>query len=146
MSDSMILSYFEIVTDVAMEEIEAMQEELKQGANPRDLKARLAHTVVTQFIGEAEADAAQAHFEQVFTRHEMPEDIEEYKLSVQENIVDVLVNTKLAQSKTEARRLIGEGAIKVDQNPVKDVEAELVGTEEGVVLQRGKRHFIKLVS
>lgn len=145
MADSMIISYFEIATDVSMDEIEGMKVQLEKGVNPRDLKAKLAHTIVEQFIGAEEADQAAEHFEKVFKQHEIPMDIEEYTIATPQNIVDVLVKTGLTSSKSEARRMIDQGAIKIDQVAVTSLDTEVAGTEDGVVLQRGKRQFIKLV-
>lgn len=145
MDDSMILSYFELVTDMPMEEIEGKKLAMEQGMNPRDVKAELAHMVVTQFHDEAVADGAAEHFKTVFQKGEMPEDMKEVSLPDEKNIVDVLVETELVSSKSEARRMIEQKAIKVDGTAVTSVDTTVIGSADGVVLQRGKRHFVRLV-
>lgn len=145
MNDSMILPYFEIVTDVSMDDIEGMKVQLKNGTNPRDLKAKLAHAIVTQFASAKDADAAAEHFEKVFRQHETPEDMKEFKIAKPASILDVLVSTELVGSKGEARRMIEQAAIKVDGVTVSGIETTVVGSEKGVILQRGKRQFVRLV-
>lgn len=145
MSDSMIISYFEIATDVSTDEIEGMKVQLEKGVNPRDLKAKLARTVVLQFHDEEAAEQAEARFEKVFQRHEVPENIPQLEVASPTSIVDVLVDAELASSKSEARRLIEQGAVKLGDVPVPSIDTEIEGTPEGIVLQKGKRHFVRLV-
>ncbi|MDP2631363.1 MAG: tyrosine--tRNA ligase [Candidatus Uhrbacteria bacterium] len=145
MADDMILSYFELATEVPMEEIEGMRLALKKGMNPRDVKARLAQTVVVANHGEKAAEVASAHFDTVFRQHDAPEDIIEFNLEKSQNIVEVLVNTKLALSKSEARRLLAQKAIKLDGVVVTGQDINVDGSAEGTILQRGKRQFVRLV-
>ena len=145
MHDSMILPYFELLTDVAMEEVEGMRVAMEGGLNPRDVKARLARRVVTMFHSEAAADGAQAHFETVFQKHEMPSEMEVFTFEGPKPIIEALTTTALVDSKSEARRLIDQKAIKIDGTVVTSLDQTVVGTAEGVVLQRGKRRFVKLI-
>lgn len=145
MDDSMILPYFEIATDVDMAEIEGMKIQLDNGVNPRDLKARLASTIVAMYYSEEEAKKAAEAFDSVFRDKAMPEDMAEYKVAEPSSIVDVLVFAGLANSKSEARRQIEQGAVKVDGVRVESIDTNIEGTEDGVVLQKGKRHFVKIV-
>jgi tyrosyl-tRNA synthetase len=145
MDDSMILPYFELATDVSQDEIAGMKVQLKKGVNPRDLKAKLAYIVVETYIGSKEADAAGVHFDRVFKRHEIPEDLLQVSVSKKMNIIDALVKAGLVDSKSDARRQINQGAIKVDGVVVTSLETELRGSAEGIVLQRGKRRFVRLV-
>jgi tyrosyl-tRNA synthetase len=91
MSDSMILPYFEIITDVPMEEIEGMKIQMQAGTNPRDLKMKLAAEVVTMFHGKAAAKRAAKHFSTVFQQHEQPAEIVDFPILAPTNILDVLV-------------------------------------------------------
>ncbi|MFA6522407.1 MAG: tyrosine--tRNA ligase [Patescibacteria group bacterium] len=143
MDDSMILPYFDLATDVSKEEVEGMKVQLEQGVNPRDLKARLAKEIVTMYHGAKAADVAEEAFVSLFQHHEQPEEIAEFSLTLPIGIVDALVETHLASSKGEARRLIAQQAVKIDGVVIGD-EAFTVETY-GVVLQRGKRNFAKLV-
>ena len=146
MHDSMILSYFEFATDLPLEEIQGMKLQMEQGVNPRDIKAKLAATIVGMFHSPEAAGAAASHFNRLFREGDVPEDMDEVKLAGEVNIVDVLVDTGLASSKTEARRFVEQKAIKIDGTPVTSLETNVKGTSDGVVLQRGKRRFVKLVS
>ncbi len=145
MDDSMILPYFEIATDVSAEEIEGMKIQLNQGVNPRDLKAKLAATIVGMYYDEATAAKAAENFSAVFQQGALPEEMTEYKVNEATSIIDVLVFSGLAASKSEARRQIEQGAVKLDGVRVDSIDTKVVGSEAGVVLQKGKRHFARLV-
>lgn len=145
MHDSMILPYFELVTDVPMEEIEGMKLAMERGMNPRDVKMRLAHTVVAMFHDAEAASRAKQQFESVFQKGDLPEVMPEMHLGRPMNIVDVLVQAQLVSSRSDAKRMLEQKAVKVDGVVVEDAETELAGTAEGVILQRGKRQFVKLV-
>jgi tyrosyl-tRNA synthetase len=146
MNDSMILPYFELATEFSLEEIDGMRIQMEQGVNPRDIKARLAGTIVEMYYDSESAINAASHFDTVFRKNEAPEDLEEVVVKDPVNIVDLLVSTGLASSKTEARRFVEQKAIKVDGTPLTSLQTELAGTKDGIVLQRGKRRFVKLVS
>ncbi len=140
--DELILSGFELVTDVAMDEIKSIEKEMKKGANPRDIKARLAREVVTGFYNEKDAQAASDRFDQQFKEGDKPEEIPEFKIKKDMTIIDVLVGSGLAKSKSEARRLIDGKGVKVDDKVVEDYEHKV---DSNQVVQKGKRHFIKLI-
>jgi tyrosyl-tRNA synthetase len=141
-TDGMIVSGFEILTT---EDYAAVQKELDSGVNPRELKARLARTIVTQYFDEAEAQAASERFDQLFQKKETPDEILEHKISGSMSIVDVLVDSELAKSKGDARRLIEGGGVKVNEVVVEDPEQMIESTNEGVVIQKGKRHFVRII-
>lgn len=143
--DELIVKYFWLCTDVSKAKIDAMEKEMKAGANPRDFKMALGRELVTMYHGEDAAKDAEAAFISQFQKGAMPEDIEEVTLSKKKwALVDLLIETKLVKSKSDARRLIKEGAVKLNGEPVKNIEAE-VTVKTGDVLQKGKRDFRKLV-
>ncbi len=147
--DELVLEYFMCATRVEMAEITAMQEQLAGGTNPRDLKMRLGRELVTMYHGADAAAAAEEHFKTVHQQGGVPEDIPEMKVDwTQAPLVDVLVESKLCSSKSDARRQITEGGVKVDGVVVEDVGAmvDLSGKSEGVLVQKGKRWFVKIVS
>lgn len=146
MDDSMILPYFELATDVDLDEINGMKLAMKKGMNPRDVKAKLATTIVTMFHSKKAAEEASKNFDALFKDHAAPENMPKIKVLKHTNIIEFLVDAKMASSKTEARRLIGEGAIKLDGVRVDSTDQDIFGTKEGVVVQRGKRRFIKVVN
>ncbi len=145
MADSMILPYFELVTDVPMEEIEGMKLQMNAGTNPRDLKMRLAEEVVTKFHSAAAAKRAAKHFSTVFQAHEQPADMSELKVSSPKNILDVLVEAKLATSRSEAKQLIAGGGVRLGDKVVSDPGMNVDSSQLPQVLQKGKRHFVRLV-
>jgi tyrosyl-tRNA synthetase len=145
MSDSMILPYFEIITDVPMEEIEGMKIQMQAGTNPRDLKMKLAAEVVTMFHGKAAAKRAAKHFSTVFQQHEQPAEIVDFPILAPTNILDVLVAAKLASSRGEGKQLIAGGGVRIDDVTVTDMGMMIDPTKLPAVLQKGKRFFVRLV-
>jgi tyrosyl-tRNA synthetase len=138
--DEMIVSGFEIVTRVPEERIAEVKKELASGANPRDLKIELARVVVALLRGEESAVAAEENFIKIFSDKEKPADIPEIKVS-DSNILEVLVAVKFATSKAEARRLLAQNGVKVNDEVVTDIEFEV---PTGAVVQKGKRFFVKI--
>ena len=112
--DSLMMDYFELVTDVADNELAELKQALdNDNINPMDLKKRLAREIVGQLYSEKDVTEAEGHFARVVQRKEEPEDIELGTKS-EGNLRDYLVNNKLAKSKMEAKRLIEQGAVYVD--------------------------------
>ncbi len=145
MSDAVLPLYFEVLTDVPMDEIRAMREAMAQGAaNPRDLKMRLANLIVGEFHDEEAARVAEAEFRKVFQQRELPTDIPEHHIPAPSNIVEVLFAAGLAPSKSEARRLIDGGGVRLNGEKVPGVDTVVTpGGEQ--ILQVGKRRFVKIV-
>ena len=141
--DGMIMSGFEILTDLSSAELRVVSRGLSsETLNPRDAKDQLARLIVASFHGQAAATAAAEGFVKLFQKHETPEDMPELKLSGPTKVVDALVASGAVASKSDARRQMEQGGVKVDGDTVTDVEAEVT---PGSILQKGKRHFVKLV-
>lgn len=139
-SDDLIVKYFEHATKVTLGDVKKFDSELKAGANPRDIKKRLAEEIVTLYHDKKSAQAASKEWEKVFSNKEKPSEIIELKVK-SKNIVDILVETKLASSKSEAKRLIEQKGVKVD---------DLIALEEtkivsGNLIQVGKRKFVRIL-
>ncbi len=142
--DELIVRYFWLCTDKSKKEIDAMEKAMKDGANPRDFKMALGREIVTIYHNEAAAKDAEAAFIAQFQKGAMPEDIEVVALKQKKwNLVDLLVETKLVKSKSDAKRLIKEGAVKLNGEPIKEMDAE-VTLKSGDVVQKGKREFRKV--
>ena len=145
--DELMMRYFMLVTDMSIEEQEQLSKELESGvAHPRDVKMKLAHTIVRLYHGEEAANFGQDEFVRVFQKHAMPTDIPEYKVAFTEEPVFVpqlLSDAGLTASNGEARRSIKAGAFKIDGEKCND---EHIVLKDGMVLQVGKRKFIKIVS
>ena len=106
----------------------------------------LAYKIVEMYHGVGGAIKAEEQFKQIFEEKLNPDDIPVFK-TTKRNIVEVLLVTKLASSKSEARRLLAQGGVKVDTKKVAD-ENYTIGKvdKDGVVIQKGKRHFAKVVN
>ena len=145
--DTLIYRYYELLTDVSNDELESIKTSLVTGSvNPRDLKMKLAKTIVNQYYGEEIAQKAEQEFVNVVQKKAIPDDIKEQKQAEGELLTDIAVALGFVPSKGEAKRLIQGGGIKLDGEKVSDVQAKLdYAGKESVVLQVGKRNFIKLV-
>ena len=145
--DELMMRYFMLVTDMSIEEQEQLAKDLESGtAHPRDVKMKLAHTIVRLYHGEEAANFGQEEFVRVFQKHAMPTDIPEYKVAITEEPVFVpqlLSDAGLTASNGEARRSIKAGAFKIDGEKCNE---EHILLKDGMVLQVGKRKFIKIVS
>lgn len=142
--DPLIVRYFELVTDVPLAEIRAMERDMEAGQlNPRDAKMRLAREIVRLYHGPAAAEAAEAHFRRVFQQRELPEEMPEARVAPELGIVEMLCAAGLASSKSEARRLVAEGAVRLDGVRVAGIEGD-VAWQDGSVLQVGRRRFVRL--
>lgn len=142
LSDDLIINYFEHCTRVPMEQIKEYKEELqREKINPRDIKLKLAYEITKMYCGEKKAVEAQKFFINVFQKKKVPTQIPEMKLA-NKDIIEILVQGKLAKSKSEARKLINQRGIKVDSKTIRSVEDII---KSGSVVQKGKRHFIKII-
>lgn len=143
--DEIIIHYFELCTDYDLDQIKAIEESLASGANPRDVKASLAHEITQVYHGKKEADAAAKKFDQTFKEKKIPKDIPVLEVTDDRlELVWLLVASELAGSKTEARRLIEQGGVKIEGAVIGDVNATLnLGKE--TVIQVGKRKFLKVI-
>ena len=114
--------------------------------NPRDAKMRLAFEITKIYHGEKAAKNAEENFVQTFQKREVPNEIPKFNVRKGANIVDVLVESKLAKSKSEARRAISQGSIKVNGKKISesDIDSPLVVSEK-VIVQKGKRYFLELI-
>ncbi len=141
MPDNLITLYMECCTDIPMSEVAASEKALAGGKeNPKHLKMRLAREIVTMYHSAADAKAAEEAFENVFKNKGVPDDMPEYKAKKGESLIDALVASGSCASKSEARRLIEQGGIKVNDKTVTDVNAK---AEQGIT-KVGKRKFVKV--
>lgn len=153
--DSLILHYFELVTDVPEQELEEFRQGLKdETINPMMLKKRLAREIVTQLHGHQAASQAEEYFVKVFEKRGVPEEIPEYRLSFNElapqqieytgiDISRLLVATGLAKSRSEANRLIGQGAVVIDG---KKATSHIAPVQSGSIIKVGRRRFTKVIN
>ena len=145
--DTLIYRYYELLTDISNDDLEQIKVTiLNKKANPRDLKMKLAKMIVEQYYGSTIAQKAEDEFVNVVQKKGVPDDVKEVKQPAGELLTDIAVNLSLVPSKGEAKRLIQGGGMKLDGEKVSDVQAKLeYGDKTSVVLQVGKRNFVKLV-
>lgn len=147
--DELIIRYFELVTDEHPDSIEAMKSDIEQDkVNPRDLKMKLAKEVVKLYHGEEKALEAEQYFKSVFQKKNIPDDIAEMEVSIEESeeglffIPKIVTGLKLSSSTSEARRLLKQGGIKLNGEKV---ENDKIALQTGDIIQVGKRKFAKII-
>jgi tyrosyl-tRNA synthetase len=142
--DEAMPGYFNLVTRWSPQKIEQIEAALADGSlHPRDAKMQLAWEIADAFHGAGAADAAQEHFRTVFQKRELPDDMPERALSEAVNVVDLIFDAGMAPSKSQARRLVQQGAVRLDGEQVSSIET-LVEPREAV-LRVGKRRFLRIV-
>lgn len=146
--DALMVRYYELVTDVSLEELDNIRTGLENGTlHPRDTKMRLAHTLVRLYHGEAMADQAQNEFIKVFQQGELPDDIPEFQFEQQTEAIwlpKLLTQLMLASSSSEAKRAVQQGSVKINGEKITDTDAKLT-VADGMIVQVGKRKFAKIV-
>jgi tyrosyl-tRNA synthetase len=145
--DELIVKYWRLGLDTPAEKLAEVERALASGENPRDWKRALAHALVAEYHGPAEADAAEAHFDRLFVRHDLPEEIPEVtvKLGTEDEppLPWVLRAAGLASSISDGRRLIEQGGVTLDGERVKDPNLKL-SPDRSVLIQVGKRRFARV--
>lgn len=144
--DTSIRSYFELCTDVSMAEIKQMEKNMQASAeNPRDLKLRLAEEIVKIYHGENEAQKAKEYFVSTFSKKETPADILEIKIEEDFiSLLDFIVLSGNAKSKSEARRKVEQGGVEMDGQKIEDWKIVLDKSKNNSTLKIGKFGFVKI--
>ncbi|HEY7784937.1 MAG TPA: tyrosine--tRNA ligase [Pyrinomonadaceae bacterium] len=148
-SDELMWRYYELLTDLTTAEIASLKTAAKSGVrNPRDIKADLAKRIVTDFHSAKAAEDAEEDFVRRFRKKEIPDEVEELSLPLDEYRLPRLLTevAGLAASVAEARRLITQGAVRVDGQRVEDTNflVDLKNPGNAVLLQVGKRRFVRV--
>ena len=149
--DHAMISYFETLTDVPLAEMEEFRRKMAGGSlNPRNVKLRMAREIVSGFHSVAEARVAEEAFMRQFSERKLPTDIPEYQLGEPTNIITFMVDTKLASSKSEARRVVQQGGVSFfprgeagEAERVKNVDF-VVPVIDGAIIKVGKLHYMRL--
>lgn len=144
-SDGLIVHGFELLTDVDLNEIEKIKTEMNSGKlNPRDAKAKLAKKLVEIFYDKKKAEQAESEFNKIFQQKQKPTKISKFiVMAIEYPIVELLILTELVFSKGEAKRMIKQGGVKIDDKKIEDINAK-IPAENGMVIQVGKRKFAEL--
>ena len=132
LKDEFIIRYFTLLTRVDMKEIRKYEVKMNNGANPKDYKMKLAYEIVRFYHSEKDAQKAKDNFETQFQKGAVPENVQEFKIKAGEGILVVLHEIGFASSNSEARRKIQEGAVKLDDEKVTDINY-ILGKGERIV-------------
>lgn len=139
--DEFIVKYFILTTRVDMTLIEEYRNELVAGENPRDYKMKLAFEIVRFYHSKVDAEKAKEYFINTFSKKETPDDMPKIKPG-KYDIVTVMVESKLSPSKSEARRIIGQEGVKVNEVTIND---PAIVVQKNDIIQKGKRFFVRVV-
>ena len=143
--DNMIEKYFLLAANADEKKMDEVKKSLSDTqVNPRDIKRELARKIVEIYHSENLAKKAEETFDKIFIKKDIPEDIPEVKLDEDTLIVDVLTLYALATSKSEARRLIDQGAVKINDQKCIDRD-QIIIKDESLVIKVGKRRFLKII-
>jgi len=135
-SDTLMYRYYELLTQTDLNTVKSM--------HPKDAKLELAKEIIERYYGEKEAIKAEEEFNKIFSKKDIPDDIEKYYMpDVEMRLSDLLVKNNMATSKNEARRLIEQGGVKI--NSQKSREDFIINLKKEFIIQVGKRKFKKIV-
>ena len=151
-SDELMFLYYELVTDVSMSEIKSLKEGVANGTNhPRDVKVKLAKEICAQFYDAETADKAEAEFNNMFVKKDLPDEIPDYSIPASETadgkiwLIKLLVLSGMAKTNGEARRLIQGGGVYIDNERIDNDNYE-VALPVDSIMKVGKRRFVRLKS
>lgn len=142
--DTLIIKYMRLLTDLGKTEIDLYETQMKDGlVNPRDVKMKLGREVVSVFYGQEEGVKAQEEFIKIFRKKDLPDEMEVLKATSPISVLDLVMLSGETPSKSEAKRLIAQGAVKLDEEKLDDFSRmlEVKGSE---VLKIGKRKFFRI--
>ncbi len=140
LKDEYIISYFILATRVSLSSIKEYEKELHDGVNPRDIKLHLAFEITKMYHTEEKALSAKEYWISTFSKKEIPDQMRIFKMK-EKDIVSVLIDSEIISSKSEARRTIEQGGVKINGEVVRDSKQIVCS---GDVVQKGKIHFIKV--
>jgi tyrosyl-tRNA synthetase len=149
--DYAMMSYFETLTDVSQTELDEFQRRMAEGSlNPRDVKMRMAREIVGEFHNATEAQKAEESFVRQFSERELPTNIPDFQLKKPVDIVTLIVDARLARSKSEARRYVQQGSVSFfpageagDAQRINDIKFS-VPVIDGAILKVGKLQYIRI--
>ena len=143
--DDLMWKYFSYIALLPNEEINKLKKGVEDSSlHPRNLKEQLAKTIVSKFINSTAAESASEDFKRVFAQKLVPDNIPVFEIASNEiGLLDLMFNSGLVKTKGDARRLIRQGAVKLDQEKIND-EKFILKPQNDMILQSGKRGFIKI--
>ena len=141
--DALIIKYFELATDVHPDEIDRIKKDLDKGKNPRDIKFELAKIITALYHSELEVKEAIEFYDLAFSKKDIPDNIPEIELesNILMNLIPILVQDNIISSKSEFKRLIAQGGVRVNQEKINDMDLKLINND---VIKIGKKKFIRV--
>jgi tyrosyl-tRNA synthetase len=144
MGDELIVKYLVHCTRVSLDEVSKIEQQMKSGVlNPRDAKIRLASEIVKMYHSEEAAKEAQEFFINTFSKKQIPTDVAECEAV--ENVLEFMVNAKVAESKSDARRKVEQGGVSIDGEKIMLGETLEKAKHDGKIMKVGKKDFVKIV-
>lgn len=142
--DDLIIKYYELVTDIHPDIVDDIKRNLEENkVNPRDIKMNLAKEIVRLYHGEEKSNEAENRFKEVYQKGQIPNDIKTVEVLKEKfDLIEELVKNNLVSSKSEVRRLISQGGIKVNNEKLEDINK--LNVSDTMIIQIGKKKFIKL--
>ncbi len=145
--DRLIETFFDLATVLDGVTVDGIKAELAAGANPRDAKQKLAHQIVLQSHGEAVADASLEQWRRLHSERQLPLEMPAVVVALPELVTRIMVDNNLAKSGNQARQLIEGGGVRLDGVKLDDVRHQITTVSpDGVVLQVGRRSFVRLLA
>lgn len=141
--DGLIIKYFELATDVHPDEIDRIKKDLDRGKNPRDIKFELAKIITGLYHSELEVKEAIEFYDLAFSKKDIPDNIPEIESesNILTNLIPILVQNNIISSKSEFKRLIAQGGVRVNQEKLNDIDFKLINND---VIKIGKKKFIRV--
>ena len=144
-SDDMILKYYRLAVFADRDKLESVKKQLKDSSiNPRDIKRELAKELVCRYYNASEAQKAEEAFDQIFVKKDIPDDMPTFNLDSESILIDILVSEKLVSSKGEAKRLIGQNAVKINGEVCNDPGHVIKKDSGEFIVKVGKRRFLRV--
>ena len=141
--DSLIIKYFELATDVHPDEIDRIKKDLDRGKNPRDIKFELSKIITALYHSELEVKEAIEFYDLAFRKKDIPDNIPEIESesNILMDLIPILVQNNIISSKSEFKRLIAQGGVRVNQEKINDMDLKLINND---VIKIGKKKFIRV--
>ncbi len=144
--DEVMLSWYTLAADVDDSFLQKIKKELDDNSiNPMEVKRELARKVVEIYYNKEKAIEAENYFNNITVSKGLPDEIDEYLLAEEDLLVNIIVDAGLLKSKSEARRMIKQSAVRIDGEIIKDIQHSLIPGKERI-LKVGKRRFLKVIS
>ncbi len=143
--DELIENYLYLITNFSAHELGSFKTQLAGGQNPMNIKYKLANNLVMQLYGSDIASQAEVDFVKQFRENEIPQSVDEFKITSAVRVADLMFDAKLVPSKAEAKRLIAGGGVKLKSVKIDDPNFLITDNDKNSVLQIGKRKFLRIV-